>query len=166
VLGPKPEGAESAKSWIFTSATLGDDEKLSWFTRPCGLTDATVLQVGSPFDYARQAAVYVPPDFPKPGDPSHTGRVAECAAAWSRRLGGRTMVLTTTLRALRSIGEALQASFDQSGELEVLVQGALAKRVLIERFRAGNSDGKKGRFGVVLGGHRFPGRFASAGDHR
>jgi ATP-dependent DNA helicase DinG len=144
VLGPKPEGAESAKSWIFTSATLGDDEKLSWFTRPCGLTDATVLQVGSPFDYARQAAVYVPPDFPKPGDPSHTGRVAECAAAWSRRLGGRTMVLTTTLRALRSIGEALQASFDQSGELEVLVQGALAKRVLIERFRAGNSDGKKG----------------------
>jgi ATP-dependent DNA helicase DinG len=144
VLGPKVEGAESAKSWIFTSATLGDDEKLSWFTQPCGLTDATVLQVGSPFDYARQAAVYVPPDFPKPGDPSHTGRVAECAAAWSRRLGGRTLVLTTTLRALRSIGEALQASFEQSGDLEVLVQGALPKRVLIERFRAGNSEGKKG----------------------
>jgi ATP-dependent DNA helicase DinG len=144
VLGPKLEGAESAKSWIFTSATLGDDEKLSWFTQPCGLTDAAVLQVGSPFDYARQAAVYIPPDFPKPGDPSHTGRVAECAATWSRRLGGRTMVLTTTLRALRSIGEALQDSFEQSGDLEVLVQGALPKRVLIERFRAGNSDGKKG----------------------
>jgi ATP-dependent DNA helicase DinG len=144
ILGPKVEGTESAKSWIFTSATLGDDEKLSWFTQPCGLTDAAVLQVGSPFDYARQAAVYVPPDFPKPGDPSHTGRVAECAAVWSRRLGGRTMVLTTTLRALRSIGEALQASFEQSGELEVLVQGALPKRVLIERFRAGNRDGKKG----------------------
>jgi ATP-dependent DNA helicase DinG len=144
VLGPRVEGAESAKSWIFTSATLGDDEKLSWFTQPCGLTDAAVLQVGSPFDYASQAAVYIPPDFPKPGDPSHTGRVAQCAAAWSRRLGGRTMVLTTTLRALRAIGEALQASFEQSGDLEVLVQGALPKRELIERFRAGNSDGKKG----------------------
>jgi ATP-dependent DNA helicase DinG len=144
VLGPRVEGGESAKSWIFTSATLGDDEKLSWFTQPCGLTDAAVLQVGSPFDYARQAAVYVPPDFPKPGDPSHTARVAECATAWSRRLGGRTMVLTTTLRALRSIGDALQASFEQSGDLEVLVQGALPKRVLVERFRAGNSEGKKG----------------------
>ena len=144
VLGPRVEGTESAKSWIFTSATLGDDEKLSWFTQPCGLTDAVVLQVGSPFDYARQAAVYVPPDFPKPGDPSHTGRVAECAAAWSRRLGGRTMVLTTTLRALRSIGDALQLSFEQSGELEVLVQGTQPKRVLIERFRAGNSEGRKG----------------------
>ena len=144
VLSPRVEGAESAKSWIFTSATLGDDEKLSWFTQPCGLTEAAVLQVGSPFDYARQAAVYVPADFPKPGDPFHTARVAECAAAWSRRLGGRTMVLTTTLRALRSIGDALQLSFEHSGELEVLVQGALPKRVLIERFRAGNSEGKKG----------------------
>ena len=133
----------SEKSWIFTSATLGDDEKLTWFTQSCGLTDALVLQVGSPFDYERQAAVYVPPDFPKPGDPSHTGRVAECAAVWSRQLGGRTMVLTTTLRALRSIGEALQTAFEHSGGIEVLIQGTMPKRVLIERFRQGNRDGGK-----------------------
>ena len=133
----------SEKSWIFTSATLGDDEKLTWFTQSCGLTDALVLQVGSPFDYERQAAVYVPPDFPKPGDPSHTGRVAECAAVWSRQLGGRTMVLTTTLRALRSIGEALQTAFVHSGGIEVLIQGTMPKRVLIERFRQGNRDGGK-----------------------
>lgn len=133
----------SEKSWIFTSATLGDDEKLTWFTQSCGLTDALVLQVGSPFDYERQAAVYVPPDFPKPGDPSHTGRVAECAAVWSRQLGGRTMVLTTTLRALRSIGEALKTAFEHSGGIEVLIQGTMPKRVLIERFRQGNRDGGK-----------------------
>lgn len=144
VLGAAGEGADAAKSWIFTSATLGDDEKLSWFTRPCGLTEAKVLQVGSPFDYARQAAVYVPQDFPKPGDPAHSGHVAACAAAWSRRLGGRTMVLTTTLRALRSIGDALQLAFEQSGDMDVLIQGALPKRVLIERFRAGSADGQKG----------------------
>ena len=144
VLGASGDGTPSAKSWIFTSATLGDDEKLSWFTVPCGLTEATVLQVGSPFDYARQAALFVPPDFPKPGDPSHTGRVAECAADWAGRLGGRTMVLTTTLKALRAIGDALQTAFEHSADMEVLVQGALPKRVLVERFRAGNSNGQKG----------------------
>lgn len=144
VLGLPSTGEAAAKSWIFTSATLGDDEKLTWFTQPCGLTDAAVLRVGSPFDYARQAAVYVPADFPKPGEPAHTGRVADCAAAWSRRLGGRTMVLTTTLRALRAIGEALEKTFEHSADLEVLVQGTLPKRVLIERFRAGGSDGSKG----------------------
>lgn len=135
---------ESTKSWIFTSATLGDDDKLSWFTQPCGLEDARVLRVGSPFDYASQAALYIPSDFPKPVDSAHSLRVAESAAVWARRLGGRTMVLTTTLRALRVIGDALQETFEQSGELDVLVQSAMPKRMLIERFRQGNADGQRG----------------------
>lgn len=134
----------AAKTWVFTSATLGDDAQLSWFTQPCGLTGATVLQVGSPFDYARQAAFYIPRNFPKPGDPTHTAAVAASAADWARRLGGRTMVLTTTLRALRAIGEALQASFESSAEIEVLVQGAMPKRTLIERFRQADSHGGRG----------------------
>ncbi|WP_332777531.1 ATP-dependent DNA helicase [Polaromonas sp.] len=138
------ESQAAAKTWVFTSATLGDDEKLSWFTQPCGLTEAQVLRVGSPFDYARQAALYVPPNFPKPGDPSHTAHVAASAAEWVRRLGGRTMVLTTTLRALRAIGESLQSAFENSDEIEVLIQGALPKRVLIERFRQGNAKGERG----------------------
>ena len=136
-------GNES-KSWIFTSATLGSDEKLSWFTQPCGLTDARVLRVGSPFDYARQAALYIPQNFPKPSDVSHPLRVAQAAAEWCRRLRGRTMVLTTTLRALRVIGDALRVAFDQTGDVEVLVQGAMPKRVLVDRFRRGSEGGQPG----------------------
>lgn len=135
---------ESAKTWVFTSATLGDDERLSWFTEPCGLGDARVLKVSSPFDYALQAAVYIPADFPKPADPSHSLSVAGSAGRWAARLGGRTMVLTTTLKALRVIGDSLQNMFADSGEIEVLVQGAMPKRVLIERFRSGNADGQRG----------------------
>ena len=60
------------RAWIFTSATLGDDARLSWFTEPCGLDEAEVLRVGSPFDYATQAAVYVPRHLPKPSDPAHS----------------------------------------------------------------------------------------------
>ena len=135
---------ESAKSWIFTSATLGDDDKLSWFTQPCGLEDAKILRVGSPFDYAEQAALFVPQDFPKPADPTHALKVAESAAKWARQLGGRTMVLTTTLKALRVIGEALASTFEQSCELDVLVQGAMPKRMLIERFRQGSTGGERG----------------------
>ncbi len=54
------------KAWIFTSATLGDDERLSWFTESAGLDDATVLRVGSPFHYAAHARLYIPTRFPKP----------------------------------------------------------------------------------------------------
>lgn len=134
----------SNKTWIFTSATLGDDSRLSWFTEPCGLDSAEVLRVESPFDYPTQAAVYVPRNLAKPGDPAHSGQVAALAAQAVSRLGGSTMVLTTTLRALRAIGEELQRRFEGGMEVEVLVQGQWPKRRLIDRFREGASDGKPG----------------------
>jgi ATP-dependent DNA helicase DinG len=141
-------GAEEApgqsKAWIFTSATLGDDPMLRWFTEPCGLTGADILRVGSPFDYARQAAVYVPRHIVKPADPGHSAQVAELAGNAAQCLGGRTMVLTTTLRALRTIGEALQSRFEGSSAVEVLVQGQLPKRRLMERFRQGDAQGQPG----------------------
>jgi ATP-dependent DNA helicase DinG len=142
--GADPEAESSRKAWIFTSATLGDDPRLSWFTEPCGLGEAEVLRVASPFDYPRQAALYLPRGLPKPNDPGHSGAVARIAEHAARRIGGRTMVLTTTLRALRAIGEQLQARFDGSGEVEVLVQGEWPKRRLIERFREGAGDGRPG----------------------
>ena len=151
LLGRKADADEAApddeargRAWVFTSATLGDDARLSWFTEPCGLQDAQVLRVGSPFDYAQQAFLYVPTHLPKPSDPSHSARVAGLAAEAAQRLGGRTMVLTTTLRALRAIGEALQQRFEGSAQLEVLVQGQWPKRRLIERFREGASQGRPG----------------------
>ncbi len=132
------------KAWIFTSATLGDEESLRWFTEPCGLTSARVMQVSSPFDYAQQAALYVPEHFPKPNDPSHVQHVAQLVTEAVTILGGRTLVLTTTLNAMRSIGEHLQARLDASSNIEVLVQGQSPKRRLMERFREGASEGLAG----------------------
>ncbi|MBX3654517.1 MAG: ATP-dependent DNA helicase [Ramlibacter sp.] len=140
---PAPQDG-TGRAWVFTSATLGDEPRLRWFIEPCGLTEATVVQVGSPFDYENQSAVYVPRELPRPADPGHSRAVAGLVAGAARRLAGRTMVLTTTLRALRAIGEDLQSRFQDSGELEVLVQGQWPKRRLIERFRAGASFGQPG----------------------
>jgi ATP-dependent DNA helicase DinG len=133
-----------AKAWIFTSATLGDDAKLTWFTEPCGLAAAEILKVDSPFDYPNQASVYVPKVFPKPSDPGHSARVAELVAEAAGMISGRTLVLTTTLRALRAIAEGLQAHFRESGQVEVLAQGQRPKRELMDRFREGASHGQRG----------------------
>lgn len=132
------------RAWIFTSATLGDEPSLRWFTEPCGLTSAQVMQVTSPFDYAQQAALYVPEHLPKPGDPGHAGHVAQLVVEAVELLGGRTLVLTTTLNAMRSIGEYLQTRLDPSANVEVLVQGQSPKRRLMERFREGGGDGRAG----------------------
>jgi len=138
---PKPG---SQKTWIFTSATLGEDDQMRWFTEPCGLSEARKLRVASPFDYANMAAIYVPPGMPKPNDMAHTRTVSAWVEKHARKLGGRTLVLTTTLNAMRNIGEALTAALGQTGELEVLVQGQGPKRRLMERFREGSSEGGLG----------------------
>ncbi len=143
-LTPQEQKTGPQKTWIFTSATLGEDDQMRWFTEPCGLSEARKLRVASPFDYANMAAIYVPPSMPKPSDMAHTRSVSSWVEKHARNLGGRTLVLTTTLNAMRNIGEALTAALGQSGELEILVQGQGPKRRLMERFRVGSSEGGLG----------------------
>ncbi len=132
------------RSWVFTSATLGDDDKLSWFTEPCGLANAQVLRVQSPFNYQEQAWLHVPRLMVPPKDPAHSNEVGETAIQIARALGGRTLVLTTTLRALRAIGAQMQTALGDSGELDVLIQGDSPKRALMTRFRKAIDPGSKG----------------------
>ncbi|MFZ2738006.1 MAG: ATP-dependent DNA helicase [Burkholderiaceae bacterium] len=138
------EAEALAKSWIFTSATLGDDAGLSWFIEPCGLQNAEILKVDSPFDYATQSGIYVPRHLPEPSDPSHSRQVADLVAQAATQIGGRTLVLTTSLRALRAVVASLQQHFAGSVEIEVLGQDLMPKRELMERFRLGNSQGRPG----------------------
>jgi ATP-dependent DNA helicase DinG len=139
----RPTEDTRPRAWVFTSATLGDDPRLRWFTEPCGLESATVLRVSSPFDYPAQASLYVPRDIVRPNDPAHSAQVAAIASDAVRRLGGRTLVLTTTLRALRAIGDVMKQQLEGSG-VEVLVQGEWPKRHLMERFREGAKVGEGG----------------------
>ncbi len=123
-----------ARSWIFTSATLGHDSQLRWFVDSCGLQGCEVLQVGSPFDHAVQSALYIPEDFPKPSDPAHASHVAALVADAASVLGGKTMVLTTTLRAMHALGHALAKHFSGHTDIEVLVQGSQPKQELLQKF--------------------------------
>ena len=126
---------QTHRAWIFTSATLGDEPTLSWFRAQTGLDDAQVLAVGSPFDYAAHARLWVPSQIPAPAEAGHTEAVAQVGARCAARLGGRTFVLATTLRALPVIGDNIRRLFDSQGlNIEVLVQGSEPKRALLERF--------------------------------
>ena len=131
-------GEHSSRAWIFTSATLGTDEDLRWFVEPCGLEGARTLRVESPFDYARQAAIYVPQEFPEPAHPEHSAAVAALVAEAAMHIGGKTLVLTTTLRAVQAVRKALQEFMSQqeAGGLAILAQGDASKRELLERFTA------------------------------
>ncbi|HSI46859.1 MAG TPA: ATP-dependent DNA helicase, partial [Ideonella sp.] len=137
------------KAWIFTSATLGDDDKLGWFTQAAGLDDATTLRVGSPFDYAAHARLWIPARCPKPNEPGHPAAVGTIAARLAAALNGRTFVLTTTLRVLPQVAEALRAQAERRGaDLRVLVQGSEPRRALLQRYG-------DGRGAVLVGSQSF-----------
>jgi len=126
---------DSRVSWIFTSATLAQGSDMQWFLDTTGLQGARTLRVESPFDYAAQAAIYVPRSFPLPSSAEHSSHVAQLVADSAQVLGGRTLVLTTTLRAMRLIGQSVRSLLPEHLDMQVLVQGEGSKRDLLARFQ-------------------------------
>ena len=102
-----------------------------------GLVRERTLQVGSPFDYATQATLYLEQDLP---DPSDTLRFLPAACErilhYVRKTHGGAFVLFTNYRMLAEAARRLQPHMDSLG-LPMLVHGQSAPRnVLLERFRA------------------------------
>ncbi|MEP6861760.1 MAG: ATP-dependent DNA helicase [Deltaproteobacteria bacterium] len=95
-----------------------------------GLEDADELLVPSPFDYSRQALLYVPRDLPPP----NTEPFADAAAARTLELlqisEGRAFLLFTSHRALREAAARLA-----SLPYPKLVQGDAPRATLVDRFR-------------------------------
>jgi ATP-dependent DNA helicase DinG len=141
--------ADHPRSWIFTSATLAVGEDFNHFKRELGLdqaeTQAEARRWSSPFDFARQALLYVPKGLPgDPNDPAFTEAVVQAALPVLQASAGRAFLLFTTLRALRRAHDLLRGRID----FPLLVQGTGSRSELLARFRAlGNA--------VLLGSQSF-----------
>ncbi|MEW5862244.1 MAG: ATP-dependent DNA helicase [Pseudomonadota bacterium] len=124
--------ADHPRAWIFTSATLAVGEDFSHFKRELGIEQAESRSWPSPFDYARQALLYVPQGLPPdPNDPAFTSAVVNAALPVLAASGGRAFLLFTTLRALRRAHELLEGRI----EYPLLVQGTGSRSELLARFR-------------------------------
>jgi ATP-dependent DNA helicase DinG len=135
-----------ARAWIFTSATLAVGDDFGHFARELGLEGAVSARWPSPFDYRRQARLYVPRGLPEnPNDPDYTDAVVDAALPALRASGGRAFLLFTSLRALRKAQARLQ---DADLGHPLLVQGTGSRSELLRRFRElGNA--------VLLGSQSF-----------
>jgi len=90
------------------------------------------LDVGSPFDYARQGILYVAAHLPRPTASGLSEPAAQELLRLVRALGGRTLGLFSSRRAAERAAEVLRAQTD----LEILLQGEEALPLLVKRFRA------------------------------
>jgi len=141
--------AGSARSWILTSATLAVGGDFSLYQRELGLSDAATGCWDSPFDYDKQALLYLPQGLPEPNSFEHTDAVVAAALPVLKASRGRAFLLFTTLRALARAREALAAALGREGlDYPLLVQGEGSRSELLARFRRlGNA--------VLLGSQSF-----------
>ncbi|WP_274571695.1 ATP-dependent DNA helicase DinG [Neisseria leonii] len=128
---------------LLTSATLQSLGSFNLILRQTGLhwlPETTTLALQSPFDFAAQGELYLPPVAASPKDPAaHTAAVAE----WLPKLiapdeAVGTLVLFSSRKQMQEVALRLPESHLPL----LLVQGELPKAVLLERHHQAVSDGR------------------------
>lgn len=120
---------------VFTSATLTARGSFDFFESRMGLVGdgppSRTLSVDSPFDFSRQAALYLPSGLPEPTSEGFSAAVAEELYRLAVLMGGCTFALFTSLRQM----EAVHALLARRLPFQVLLQGERPKSALLEAFK-------------------------------
>jgi ATP-dependent DNA helicase DinG len=132
--------AARPNAWICTSATLAVGRDFDHFSRRLGLSSAATAHFDSPFDYERQALVYLPPGLAPPTVSGHTQRMLDAVLPVLAASGGRAFLLFTSHRALREAARLLTERWGDAPPYPMLVQGTAPRDILLNLFRtAGNA---------------------------
>ena len=122
-----------------TSATLTVGGGFDALLASLGLTadEAATIDVGSPFDHARQGILYVAKDLPAPGRDGIAMEALDELAELIEAAGGRTLALFSSWRGVERAAEYLRVRLGERPELPLLVQRrGDAVGSLVERFAA------------------------------
>jgi DNA polymerase-3 subunit epsilon/ATP-dependent DNA helicase DinG len=124
---------------VLVSATLAIGGSFAYVKRRLGLQDAAAHALGSPFDYARAALLYVPNDLPDPTQPGYQGLLERTILDVVTRLHGRTLVLFTSRAHLKATYLALRDQLARQG-ITLLAQGIdeSSRTRLLDSFRRGS----------------------------
>lgn len=120
-----------AESVVLTSATLATNRSFEFVRRTLGIDDAQELIARSPFDYARQARLFVAPAEVNPKSSEFARRAAPIVEECLDRTGGRAFVLFTSYARLREVHRLLCERL----AFPVRIQGELPRSNLLEWFR-------------------------------
>ena len=121
---------------ILTSATLCVDKKFDHIKSRLGLGDwADQLAVGSPFDYARAAAVFVPTDVPEPGQPGYQKAVEAVLVELLRATQGRALVLFTSISQLNATYRAISRPLEEEQVIVIAQNLDGSRRQVLETFK-------------------------------
>jgi ATP-dependent DNA helicase DinG len=119
---------------VLTSATLTTNRNFEHIKERLGCTPKEESTLDSPFDYSRQALLYLPKDMPEPGEDvsQYVAALADRTLELIHATGGKTFVLFTSYDILNRVYKILDPKLHQ---YQILKQGDLAPSRMIQRFK-------------------------------
>ena len=118
------------RSVFFTSATLSSQQSFRYYCDRLGLADIDSASFESPFDYTRQALLYLPQHLPDPSDQRFPMLFGELCRELVQATDGHCFILCTSYRMLSLTAEHLRAHC----RYPLLVQGELQRNELLQQF--------------------------------
>ena len=119
-----PKGAEGC-----------DSSGLNYFSHRVGAEAATLLQVGTPFDYERQMKLYVVGKMPDPRTDGYRDALTHWIEHFVKLTHGKAFVLFTNFKLMQEVAELMQPFFDKIG-IACFVQGTGTPRsLMLEKFK-------------------------------
>ncbi len=113
----------------------GRQSGLNYFAHRVGAEAATLLQVGTPFDYERQMKLYVVGKMPDPRAEGYRDALIHWIGHFVKLTHGKAFVLFTNFKLLQEVAELMQPFFDRL-RLACFVQGTGTPRsVMLEKFK-------------------------------
>jgi ATP-dependent DNA helicase DinG len=131
---------DAYESVILTSATLSSgpaaEGGFDFFAHRIGLEKYQSLQVGSPFDYARQVRLYIESRMPDPNAPEFAQRAASAICKYLLKTEGRAFVLFTSYSMLRDFAARLEPWISEHQMTLLLQGGPLDRASMLAHFKA------------------------------
>jgi len=122
---------DKVRTAILTSATLTSGGSFDFIRSRLGINEAQELTVGSHFDYANQAVLYLPPRMPDPRNREFTDAAVTEIVKLLEVSRGRAFVLFTSNSQMQMVYERVRSIVD----FPVFIQGQGSKAGLLEKFR-------------------------------
>jgi ATP-dependent DNA helicase DinG len=108
---------------------------LDYFAKRVGAESATLLQVGTPFDYEQQMKLFAVRKMPDPREDGYREALIHWIEHFVKQTHGKAFVLFTSYKLMQEVAERMEAFFDDLG-IACLVQGTGTPRsVMLERFK-------------------------------
>jgi ATP-dependent DNA helicase DinG len=133
---PPSEGESPGKETAPTaSARASGTPALLYFSKRVGCESATMLQVGTPFDYARQMKLFAVKKMPDPREAGYRDALIHWIGHFVTQTHGKAFVLFTNYKLMQETAELMQPFFDKLG-VACFVQGTGTPRsTMLEKFK-------------------------------